>query len=65
MYIRAKEKFMRLHRTVFMSLDIFAYLSELDRALAWLLTVKDPREIEPPEIVPPTIRLLDEITEFE
>jgi len=65
MYIRAREKFMRLHHTVFMSLDIFAYLSELDRALSWLLTVKDPREITPPEIVPPTIRLLDEITEFD
>jgi hypothetical protein len=65
MYIRAKEKFMRLHQSVFMSLDIFAYLSDLDRALSWLLTVKDPREITPPEIVPPKIRLLDEITEFD
>jgi len=65
MYTRAKEKFTRLNRRVFMSLDIPAYLGELDRALSWLLTVPDPRELTPPEIVPPTIRLLPEVNEFE
>lgn len=65
MYIRGKEKFERLGKGVFMSLDIPAYLSELDRALSWLLTVPDPRELTPPEIVPPTIRLLPEVTEYE
>ena len=65
MYTRAKEKFTRLNQPVFMSLDIPAYLGELDRALSWLLTVPDPRELTPPEIVPPTIRLLPEVTEFE
>jgi hypothetical protein len=65
MYIRAKEKFVRLNHNVFMSLDIPAYVSELDRALSWLLTVPDPREITPPEILPPTIKLLDAISEFE
>ena len=65
MYIRGKEKFERLGKSVFMSLDIPAYLGELDRSLSWLLTVPDPREITPPEIIPPTIRLLPEVTEFE
>ena len=65
MYTRAKAKFQRLNKGVFMSLDIPAYLGELDRALSWLLTVADPREITPPEIIPPTIRLLPEVTEYE
>jgi hypothetical protein len=61
MYQRAKEKFERLGKTVFMSLDIEDYLSQLDCALSWLLTVPDPRELTPPEIQPPTIRLLPEM----
>jgi len=65
MYTRAKEKFERLNKSVFMSLDIAAYLAELDRALSWLLTVPDPRVISPPEIEPPTIRLLPEVSEFD
>jgi len=65
MYLRGKEKFERLGRNVFMSLDIAAYLRELERSLSWLLTVPDPREITPPEIIPPTIRLLPDVTEFE
>ena len=65
MYTRAKEKFERLNKSVFMSLDIPAYLGELDRALSWLLTVPDPREITPPEIIPPTIRLLPEVGEYD
>jgi predicted metal-dependent hydrolase len=65
MYTRAKEKFERLGQSVFMSLDITEYLRQLDRALSWLLTVPDPRELTPPEVVPPTIRLLPEITAYD
>jgi predicted metal-dependent hydrolase len=65
MYTRAKEKFERLGRSVFMSLDIPEYLGQLDRALSWLLTVPDPRELTPPEVVPPTIRLLPEVTAYD
>ena len=65
MYQRAQEKFERLGKSVFMSLDIKDYLVQLDRALSWLLTVPDPRELMPREIQPPTIRLLAEITEYD
>src|SRR6266446_2420751 len=65
MYTRAKEKFERLGLSVFMSLDIPEYLEQLERALSWLLTVPDPRELTPPEVVPPTIRLLPEITAYD
>jgi len=58
MYTRAKEKFARLNQNVFMSLDLEDYQAQLDRALSWLLTIADPREIEPPGIEPPIIRLL-------
>jgi uncharacterized protein len=58
MYLMAKEKFARLGHTVFMSLDLEDYQAQLDRALSWLLTVPDPREIEQPQIHPPVIRLL-------
>ena len=65
MYRRAKEKFDRLGKQVFMSLDIRAYVGELDRALSWLLTVPDPREITPPEIVAPTIKLRPDIEAYD
>jgi hypothetical protein len=65
MYVRAKEKFERLGKKVYLSLDIDNYQAELDRALSWLLTVPDPRELTPPEIEPPTIRLLPEVSEYE
>ena len=58
MYLMAKEKFARLNQPVFMSLDLTDYQSQLDRALSWLLSVADPREIEQPPIVPPVIRLV-------
>lgn len=58
MYLMAREKFARLGQTVFMSLDLEDYQAQLDRALSWLLTVSDPREIQPPEIEAPVIRLL-------
>jgi predicted metal-dependent hydrolase len=58
MYLAAKEKFSRLGCDVFMSLDLQAYQADLDRALSWLLTVPDPRELEPPVIEPPVISLV-------
>ncbi|HSD47112.1 MAG TPA: DUF309 domain-containing protein [Pyrinomonadaceae bacterium] len=64
MYLRAKEKFARLGCRVFMSLDLEEYQSELDRALSWLLSVSDPRELPKPEIVLPKIRLLEAIYDF-
>ena len=62
MYLMAKEKVARLGQPVFMSLDLADYQSQLDRALSWLLSVPDPRELEQPELVPPTIILLSEVT---
>jgi predicted metal-dependent hydrolase len=57
MYLAAKEKFARLNCRVFMSLDLEEYQAQLDRALSWLLSVPDPREIAQPEIEPPMISL--------
>lgn len=65
MYQMAKEKFARLGVKVFMSLDLEDYQAQLDRALAWLLTVPDPRELTPPEMLLPVIRLLPEVTEYD
>ncbi|MDQ2855264.1 MAG: DUF309 domain-containing protein [Acidobacteriota bacterium] len=65
MYLRATEKFERLGKHVFMSLDIKGYQAQLDQSLSWLLTAPDPRDVAPPEIVPPTIRLLPEISEYD
>src|SRR5258707_1712607 len=65
MYLMAKEKFARLNQPVFMSLDLAEYQAQLDRALSWLLTVPDPREIRRREIHHPTIVLVAEVTPFE
>src|SRR5919202_2233505 len=65
MYQMAKEKFARLGTKSFMSLDLEDYQAQLDRALSWLLTVPDPRELQPPVVVPPKIRLLPEVMEFD
>ncbi|HVG39511.1 MAG TPA: DUF309 domain-containing protein [Pyrinomonadaceae bacterium] len=67
LYLRAKEKFARLPSSCFMSLDLTAYQAELDRALSWLNSVPDPREIEPPTegVEPPVIRLLPEVMECD
>ena len=65
MYLRAKEKFARLGCPVFMSLDLVDYEAQLDVALSWLLSVADPRQLPKPEIVPPKIRLLAAVDEFE
>ena len=65
MYQRAKEKFARLGKRVFMSLDLEEYQDQLDTALSWLLSVPDPREHPVPQIQRPKIRLLAEINEFD
>lgn len=65
MYLRAKEKFARLGCSVFMSLNLEDYQAQLDSALSWLLSVPDPRELTMPAIVPPKIRLLAAVDEFD
>lgn len=65
MYQLCKEKFARLETKIFMSLDLEDYQAQLDRALSWLETVPDPRELEQPVIVPPVIRLSPGVTEFD
>jgi hypothetical protein len=65
MYQMAKEKFARLKTNCFMSLDLDDYQAQLDRALSWLLTVPDPRELTPPEFEPPFIRLLPDAMEYD
>jgi len=65
MHQMAREKFARLGTRVFMSLDLEDYQAQLMRALSWLEDVADPRELTPPEITPPTIRLMDEVMRFD
>src|ERR671939_1122297 len=65
MYQMAKEKFARLGVQSFMSLDLEDYQAQLDRALSWLLTVPDPRELPMPAVEPPQIRLLPEVMEYD
>lgn len=65
MYLRAKQKFARLGCNVFMSLDLDEYQAQLDTALSWLLSVPDPRKLPQAEIIPPKIRLLAVIDEFD
>jgi predicted metal-dependent hydrolase len=65
MYLRAKEKFERLGVRVFMSLDLYEYQAQLDTALSWLLNAPDPRELTPPQITAPKIKLLPAIDEFD
>lgn len=65
MYQLAKEKFARLGTDRFMSLDLSDYQQQLDRALSWLTSVPDPRELVPPPVVAPLIRLLPEVMEYD
>ncbi|HLL72355.1 MAG TPA: DUF309 domain-containing protein [Pyrinomonadaceae bacterium] len=65
MYVMAKEKFARLETRRFMSLDLVDYQAQLDRALAWLESGPDPRELEVPEMQLPTIKLLPEVMEYD
>jgi hypothetical protein len=65
LYLAAKEKFGWLGVEKFMSLDLVAFQKELDGALSWLLDAPDPKDLNHPEIVPPKIFLLEEVTEFD
>src|SRR5438067_13642796 len=65
MYQMAKEKFARLGVRCFMSLDLEEYQAQLDRALAWLLSVPDPRTIAQPFIEFPKIRLMPGVMDFD
>ena len=65
MYQMAKEKFTRLGVKRFMSLDLEAYQADLDRSLAWLCEVADPRTVTQPAIAPPVIRLLPEVMDYD
>lgn len=65
MYTRAKEKFEKLGASIFMSLDLIGYQAQLDTSLSWLLTAADPRELTPPNVGPPKIQLLPEISEYD
>ena len=65
MYVMAKEKFARLGTPHFMSLDLVDYQAQLDRALSWLASVPDPRELAMPEMQLPTIRLLPEVMDYD
>jgi uncharacterized protein len=65
MYLMAKEKFARLKTPRFMSLDLVDYQAQLDRALAWLTSVPDPRELAMPDIELPSIKLLPEVMEYD
>src|SRR5467141_984524 len=65
MYTRAQEKFARLNQRAFMSLDLADYQAQRERALSWLLSVPDAREIEQPKIEPPVIRLLPGVMELK
>lgn len=65
MHHLAKEKFARLPSSRFMSLDLDDFQKELTRALAWLDAAPDPRELPQPEIVPPVIRLLPDVMEYD
>jgi hypothetical protein len=65
MYMRAKEKFARLNKKIFMSLDLEEYQDQLDTALSWLMSLPDPRGFPIPEIRHPKIRLVAEINEFD
>jgi uncharacterized protein len=65
MYQRAKEKFARLGTNIFMSLDLEDYQAQLDRALSWLLSVPDPRELTQPTFPVPKIALRPEINDYD
>ena len=65
MYLMAKEKFARLETSRFMSLDLVDYQAQLDRALAWLTSGPDPRELTQPEMEFPSIKLLPDVMEYD
>ena len=65
MYRRARDKFERLNRERFMSLDLVDYQARLARSLSWLTAAADPRTVVAPEIDAPAIRLLPGVMEYD
>lgn len=65
MYQMAREKFARLETERFMSLDLKEYQAQLARALSWLESVPDPRELTPPRFSAPLIRLQPGTMEYD
>lgn len=65
MYQMAKEKFARLGKEVYMSLDLVDYQRQLDAALSWLASGPDPREIPRPNVELPRITLLPGTNSFD
>jgi len=65
MYQMAKEKFARLGKNIFMSLDLIDYQQQLDLALSWLTAGPDPREIARLDRPLPRIRLLPGTSKFD
>ena len=51
--------------TVFMSLDLDEYQSQLDSRFVVVVECSDPRELPQPQITPPKIRLLATVDEFD
>jgi len=66
MYGMAREKFARLGRERFMSLDVRGYVEGLARALRWLEEAEDPREaVAPRDLEAPPIRLTPGVMEYD
>ena len=66
MYRRAREKFVRLDKERFMSLDLVDYQAQLARSLAWLSEAPDPRSLTvPAELDAPLIRLMPGVMEYD
>jgi hypothetical protein len=65
MHQMAREKFSRLGTNRFMSLDLDDFQMQLARALSWLESGPDPRELLPPVIDFPHITLVPEVMEFD
>jgi hypothetical protein len=60
MYQRAREKFIKLNTSSFMSLNIKDYQYRLDNTLSWLLSSNDSYRTDSLEIEPPVIRLTED-----
>jgi hypothetical protein len=65
MHQMAREKFARLGEKCFMSLDLVDFQEQLARALSWLDSGPDPRELIAPEMPLPYIVLLPEVMLFD
>lgn len=66
MYGMAREKFERLGRERFMSLNVREYVEGLARALRWLEESGDPREaVVPVDLEAPPMRLMPGVMEYD